>query len=123
MAEGLLKLLLDRALAQKPQLPMGAVDKPWQPYELGNIDLYNRPPVQNADGSTSTVRSLSFQDEDGREVLIPTVVGDRVVSDEEAIQHYLATRQHLGKFATPEEATRFGVRLHNEYAKGRYNKK
>ena len=102
MAEELLNLLLQRAMAQRPAPAVGDVDRPWQPYERGNIDLYNRPPVQNEDGSTSTVRSLSFQDEDGREVLIPTVVGDRVVSDEEAIQHYLQTRQHLGKFANPD---------------------
>ena len=123
MAEELLKMLLNRAMSERPKLPEAPADQPWQPYERGNIDLYNRPPVQNPDGSTSTVRSLSFQDEDGREVLIPTVVGDRVVSDEEAIQHYLATQQHLGKFASPDEATRFGARLHNEYAKGKYNKK
>jgi hypothetical protein len=92
-----------------------------KPVVPGNIDLFARPAVKNADGTTSTVRSMSFE-EDGREVLIPTVVGDSVVSDEEAIAEYRRTGQHLGIFATAEDATAYAKQLHEEYAAGKYDK-
>ncbi len=82
--------------------------------EKGNIDLYNRPRVVNPDGSISTVRSLSFNPDGKSEVLIPTVVGDKIVSDEEAIQNYFKTGQHLGKFKTPNDATRYAESLHKQ---------
>lgn len=121
MPEDLMSLLIARAIAQAPKPRVGEVDKPWLPYQVGNIDLYNRPPVQNPDGSSSTVRSLSFEN-NGQEILVPTVVGGKVVSDDEAINHYFKTGNFLGKFQTPDEATRFASRLHNEYAKGKYEK-
>lgn len=88
--------------------------------KAGNIDLTRRPKVKNPDGTTSTVRSLSFE-EDGKEILIPTVVGNRVVSDDEAIQHYRKTGEHLGIFDSPEHATSYAEQLHNDYAAGRYD--
>jgi hypothetical protein len=87
----------------------------------GNIDLYSRPQVNNPDGSTSTVRSISFADKpNGHEILIPTVVGGRVVSNADAINNYYRTGQHLGMFANAQYATRYANELHNDYAKGRY---
>lgn len=85
----------------------------------GNIDLYRRPPVRNPDGTSSTVRSISIN-VDGREILIPTVVNGRVVSDDEAIAHYERTGGHLGVFDTPANATAYAARLHDDYAAGRY---
>jgi hypothetical protein len=80
--------------------------------ESGNLDLTNRPQVKNDDGSVSTVRSISFN-EDGLEVLIPTVSSDgRVLSDDDAIDLYRRTGEHLGKFDTPENATAFAEKLH-----------
>lgn len=89
-------------------------------YGKGNIDLYNRPMVKNADGSISTVNSMSFHDEDQNsdtytlEVLVPTVIGNKVVSDQEAIDHYYETGEYLGLFATPQEATAYALSLHEQ---------
>ena len=82
----------------------------------GNIDLKKRPKVKNKDGSISTVRSMSFN-QDGQEVLIPTVVGNQVVEPRQAIQHYLQTGEHLGKFTDPFFADKYAQKLHEEQAK------
>lgn len=87
----------------------------------GNIDLFNRPKVKNPDGTTSTVRSMSFG-ADGNEILIPTVSDDgtRVLADDEAIAQYQRTKKHLGIFKDPASATAYAQKLHDEYAAGKY---
>jgi hypothetical protein len=85
--------------------------------EQGNItNLYDRPVLKNPDGSVSTTSSMSFS-EDGREILIPTVVNGKRLTAKQAIEHYHKTGEHLGKFATPEEADRYAENLHNEQAR------
>ncbi len=105
---GVLKLLLS------PSDSGGLVEK-------GNIDLFTRPKVTNKDGSVSTVRSMSIN-VDGDEVLIPTVVGDKVVSDDEAIKEFERTGKHLGKFKTVKDAEAFAESLHNQQDKLYSNK-
>lgn len=82
-------------------------------YGRGNIDLNNRQVVWNPDGSFSTEQSFSFYDEEtGKEVLIPTVINGRIVSEDEAIDHYYKTGEYLGMFDTPEEADEYAEQLH-----------
>lgn len=82
--------------------------------EPGNVDLTNRPDVVNPDGSHSSVRSMSFE-ENGREILVPTVSEDgRIMTDDEAIAQYHRTGRHLGKFKTPAEATAYADLLHRQ---------
>ena len=87
-------------------------------FGLGNIDLTTRPVYTNADGKISTVSSFSIN-EDGKEILLPTVFVDekgaaKMVSQEEAIERYHKTGEHLGKFDTVEEANDYANKLHIE---------
>lgn len=85
-------------------------------YGQGNIDLTNRKIAKNDDGSISTVRSISIE-EDGKEVLIPTIINGKVVSDEEAIKHYHETGEYLGKFNSVDEANAYAEKLHKQQEK------
>lgn len=82
----------------------------------GNIDIHHRPVAHNADGSISTVRSISIGTDAG-EVLIPTVVGGKVVSDAAAIRHYKATGEHLGIFKDAAAADAYAESLHEQQAR------
>ncbi|MEY2502272.1 MAG: hypothetical protein QOI07_2606 [Verrucomicrobiota bacterium] len=88
-----------------------------QPDIPGNIDLSQRPVVKNDDGTISTVRSISVN-QDGREYLIPTVAddGSRVLSDDEATKQFQDTGRHLGAFSTVEKANAFAQQLHEQQA-------
>jgi hypothetical protein len=88
-----------------PEDEGGASPFPVGTLQPGNIDLTQRPLVPNADGSASTVRSMSAN-VDGKEVLMPTIADDgSQLSNEQAIQRYLDTGKHLGIYDTPENAT------------------
>ena len=89
-------------------------------YGKGNIDLYNRPRIENSDGSFVTVRSISFRDERsssytfGKEVLITTITSNGILTNSDAIARYYSTGEYLGIFNTSNEATAYATKLHNQ---------
>lgn len=85
-----------------------------KPAVPGNLPLGITQRAQNADGSVSTVRTISIGTDKG-EVLIPTVVGNKVVSNEEAIKHYRETGENFGTFSTVAEADAYAEALHKSH--------
>ncbi len=90
----------------------------------GNLDLNARPVVRNPNGGYSTVDSVSFTDpRTGHEVLVPQVVGNRILGPQAAWQNYLRTGQHLGVFTSPSAANIYARLLHfaqaQQYGGGR----
>lgn len=106
-----------RAAATVPQYPQFLAGNTPPPgmLEVGNIDLGN-PRLRGRDGSISS--SMSFN-EDGKEVLIPTMSedGSRTLSAADAIAQYKTTKQFIGKFDTPENATAYAQQVADEQAK------
>jgi hypothetical protein len=100
-------LIPEKTTGQQPT----AAPKTQGVYGKGNINLNSRQKVLNPDGTFSTEESFSTNI-DGEEVLLPTVIDGKHVSEQEAIDHYRQTGEYLGKFATPDEATEYAERLH-----------
>ena len=109
---------------------MDELDEYWQRYDFskndpvgrygkGTIDMNNRKVIHNEDGSISTERSFSFYDEDtGKEILIPLIVNGKVLTEEQAIDHYYETEakgkpEYLGMFDDWRDADEYAVMLHN----------
>ena len=87
---------------------------------LGNIDLHNRPILKNSDGSISTVRSITIEDDWGRSVLLPTVgPNGEDWTPQQAIENYKQTGKNLGIFANETSANRYAEELHEAQAKER----
>ena len=84
--------------------------------EPGNIDLNNRKIVYNPDGSFSTESSFSVNI-DGNEVILPTIINGKRVSQQEAITHYYQTGEHLGIFNSIEAANKYAEQIHNRFKK------
>lgn len=116
-------------ISQSPVDPYMAASNPKGLIEPGNLPIWNRPRVNNADGSHSSEYSISDQDENGHEVLIPTVVNGKFLTPDgtkppegspaeaamfhSAWQHYEKTGEHLGKFDNPNNADAYANILHN----------
>lgn len=80
-------------------------------YGAGNVDLDNRVIVENEDGSFSTELSITVNI-DSWEVLLPTIIDGKIVSDNEAVEHFFKTGEYLGIFASTEEADEYAMWLH-----------
>lgn len=81
-------------------------------FKYGTMDLSNRPGIWTANGP-ATVLSMSFQDEDGKETIIPTVSRNGLLmSEDEAIDEYRRTGDHLGKYNTVKEAEDAAQQIH-----------
>ena len=78
----------------------------------GNIDLNHRKVVHNPDGSISTELSFTVGFDD-KVYLLPTVIDGKIVSEDEAIEHFLDTGEFLGEFDDEGEAQNYAQILHN----------
>src|SRR5262245_39197741 len=83
-----------------------------EPRYTGNIKLEGRPQVKNPDGTVSTEMSFSIN-EDGKEILLPSIINGKRVSEKEAIDHYHKTGEHLGVFSSVAEANEMAHRIHS----------
>lgn len=79
----------------------------------GNIDLTQRPIRMNDDGSASTVRSASIN-ENGKEVLIPTIgQNGEDLNMDQAVELYRRTGQNLGRYNSVGEANQAAQNIHD----------
>jgi hypothetical protein len=97
-------------------LSMGDYDKTTAPKQ-GNYLLpdINRPSYIDESGNTRSEYKMGIN-VNGKETLIPSVVGGRQLTEDEARDRYRKTGLHMGQFNTPEEAD-YAARLRT----ARYN--
>lgn len=86
--------------------------------ELPDFGVDEHPPVTLPNGSIATVRSIGVGDDRG-EWVIPTIVGGKPVSNDEAIRLWKSgkNRALAGPFKTVEEGNNFGQRFHESEAR------
>jgi hypothetical protein len=89
-----------------------ADDKPEGLKEPGNIDLTDRPMVANPDGTYSSEKSFSRGTDKG-EVLVPSIVNGKTLSQDDAWKHYQKSGEHMGIFDTPDHADAYADKVHN----------
>ncbi len=77
----------------------------------GTINLTNRPIYHWPNGQISSEISFSRGTDDG-EVLVPRIVNGKVLSEDQAWDHYKQTGQHMGIFDTPEHADAYAEQVH-----------
>jgi hypothetical protein len=85
-------------------LSMGDYDVTTAP-KKGNYLLpdINRPGYIDSEGARRTEYKMGVNI-DGKETLLPTVVGGKQLTEDEAINRYYKTGLNMGKFNTPQEA-------------------
>lgn len=97
-------------------LSMGDYDLTTAP-KKGNYLLpdINRPFYKDESGNRRSEYKMGFNI-DGKETLIPSVVGGKQLTDDQALERYYKTGLHMGQYNTPEEAD-YAARLRT----ARYN--
>jgi hypothetical protein len=105
----------ENAIINKQQKYIAGGVKPEGMLEQGNLDLLNRPVIKNADKTISTVRSMTVAFDD-LAILLPTVRKglDRIMTDQEAIDWFMKTGEHLGKFSSELAANKYAEALHKQ---------
>lgn len=78
----------------------------------GNINLENRKKLLNSNGTTSSVSTITIGIENGKTALIPTVIDGKRLSNDDAINHFKNTHEHMGIFETRQDADRYDEVLH-----------
>jgi len=81
------------------------------PEVQGNIDLDQREKVWGVGADYATVRTMTME-EDGKTILLPTIVDGKQVSEGEAITQYHKTGEHLGVFNTQKQADKYDQAMH-----------
>jgi hypothetical protein len=61
---------------------------------------------------------MSFDQDDGTQLLLPSVAADgsRILTPKETLEQYQRTGQHLGVFAGPQSSDAYAQSLHEEQA-------
>lgn len=98
------KYILNKQMQNGGLFPVGPYDEMMAPKQ-GNYLLpdINRPSYIDDEGGRRSEYRLGINI-DGKETLLPTVVGGRQLTDEQAEDQYMRTGLHMGKFKTPEES-------------------
>ena len=66
----------------------------------------------------STTSSMLVRHDDGKFAVVPTVVGGKELSQEEAVKHYAETGEHWGMADDEESAQKMAQEVHNTHIKG-----
>ena len=90
----------------------------------GNIDLDKRKVLKDGDEfktEESITIGITIGDKnEEKQVIIPTVIDGKKVSDKEATDHFFKTKQHLGMYETKEYAEAQAEKIHLRQGK-KYN--
>lgn len=84
----------------------------------GTIDLTKLPVANLGNGMWGTVRSAS-REVNGKEVLYPTIVNGKPLSDDQAFAYAMKTGQNLGVFNNGDSADAYAERLHEDWQAGK----
>ncbi len=101
-----------------PMYMAPSIEQPLGLLEPGNLDIRELP-AMTAVGEEPSPRRAMMVEVDGKHILLPTVgpAGD-LFSEDEAIQHYTTTGDHLGMFDSIQGAAIYSEILNNDFAHG-----